>query len=188
MQWDPAEGRVRIPPFTNPGEPWYKCEHPDRYDLSSIPQEREHRDIKFHSAWAIQFANRQFIGPAITGCLMCASLFVDAQGLEGIGKKNAFLGFRGLSAYTGFYSTDLNDPRLTPWTWGLSARLNLSIYDPRIPFSMTFSEKQRTSDNLSTSTAKPALQMVQSTSRLLKHELFPELTMSGQRFFGAGGN
>ncbi|MBK6370289.1 MAG: hypothetical protein IPF64_10815 [Flavobacteriales bacterium] len=55
----------------------------------------------------------------IIGCLMCASLFVDAQDLEGIGKKNAFSVSGGLSAYTGFYSTDLNDPRLTPWTWGL---------------------------------------------------------------------
>jgi hypothetical protein len=134
----------------------------------------------------IQFANRQFIGPAITGCLMCASLFVDAQDLEGIGKKNAFSVSGGLSAYTGFYSTDLNDPRLTPWTWGLSARLNLSIYDLQIPFSMTFSEKQR-------DFRQPFNQYGLSPRyKWFKAHLgyrsmnFSELTMSGQRFFGAG--
>ncbi len=51
MQWDLAEGRVRIPPFTNPGEPWYNANTPIGMTFSLIPQVREHRDIKFHSAW-----------------------------------------------------------------------------------------------------------------------------------------
>ncbi|HRH68033.1 MAG TPA: hypothetical protein PLB89_00865 [Flavobacteriales bacterium] len=109
-----------------------------------------------------------------------------AQDLEQVGKKDPVTVSGGLSANTGFYSTDLNDPRATPWTWGASARLNFSIYDVQVPFSMTFSEKQR-------DFRQPFNQYGLSPRyKWFKAHIgyrsmhFSDLTMSGQRFLGGG--
>jgi len=59
---------------------------------------------------------------------VCVS--AHGQDIAQIGKDKPFKMSGGLSAYTGFYSTDLSDPRQVPLTGGVQGNLNLSIYDP----------------------------------------------------------
>ncbi len=134
----------------------------------------------------IQFANRQFIGPAITGCLMCASLFVDAQDLAQVGKEGGFQVSGGLNAYSAFYTTDLGEPRQVPLTWGLTARLEFRIYDLQIPFSLTISERQRSfRQPFNQYGVSPRYKWVRAHIGYRTMHL-SDLTMSGQNFLGAG--
>jgi len=121
--------------------------------------------------------------------LICASMCgptLVAQDLGGIGKQKPFDISGGISAFGSMYTTDLSDPRLAPFSWGLSGRLNLSIYDMQVPLSFIFSEKER-------SFRQPFNQFGLSprykwaTAHIGHRSMaFSELTMSGQRFFGGG--
>ncbi|MBK7944945.1 MAG: hypothetical protein IPJ85_06385 [Flavobacteriales bacterium] len=109
-----------------------------------------------------------------------------AQDIERIGKKDGLSLTGGLSAFGAGYTTDLNDPRMAPFTWGLSGRLNLSIYDLQIPFSFTFSEKEREfRQPFNQYGLSPRYKW--ATAHIGHRSMhFSELTMSGQRFFGGG--
>lgn len=109
-----------------------------------------------------------------------------AQDLQQVGKKGGISLTGGLSAFGAAYTTDLDDPRMSPFTWGINGRLNLSIYDLQIPFSFIVSEKER-------EFRQPFNQFGLSprykwaTAHIGHRSMhLSELTMSGQRFYGAG--
>jgi hypothetical protein len=129
--------------------------------------------------------------PALRSAILTASAVLMgapgmAQDLERIGTKDPISLTGGLSAFGAAYTTDLGDPRMAPFSWGISGRLNLSIYDLQIPFSFVFSEKER-------DFRQPFNQFGLSprykwaTAHIGHRSMhFSELTMSGQRFFGGG--
>lgn len=122
--------------------------------------------------------------------LLCGTVaavpFAQGQDLEQVGKKGGVSLTGGLSAYTALYTTDLNDERFAPFSWGINARMNLSIYGLQLPFSFVFSEKER-------DFRQPFNQFGISprykwfTAHIGHRTMqFSELTMSGQRFLGGG--
>ncbi len=122
---------------------------------------------------------------AALALLVCTG--VHAQDLGQIGKqKQPFTVSGGLNAFGAMYTTDLDDPRMTPFTWGINGRMNISIYDLQIPLSFIISEKER-------EFRQPFNQYGMSprykwaTAHIGHRTMhFSELTMSGQRFFGGG--
>jgi hypothetical protein len=109
-----------------------------------------------------------------------------AQDLERIGKKDPVSLSGGLSAFGAAYTTDLADPRMAPFTWGINGRMNLSLYDLQIPFSFTFSEKERAfRQPFNQYGLSPRYKW--ATAHIGHRSMhFSELTMSGQRFLGGG--
>ena len=123
---------------------------------------------------------------AIPACVLLVSCTARAQNLEGIGKKDPFSITGGLNAYTAIYTTDLEDPRMIPLTWGVSGRMNLSIYELQLPFSFIISEKERDfRQPFNQYGVSPRYKW--ATAHIGHRSMnFSELTMSGQRFFGGG--
>lgn len=109
-----------------------------------------------------------------------------AQDLQQVGRKGGVSLTGGLNAFGAAYTTDLDDPRMSPFTWGVSGRLNLSIYDLQLPVSFVFSEKEREfRQPFNQFGASPRYKW--ATAHLGHRSMhFSELTMSGQRFFGGG--
>jgi hypothetical protein len=109
-----------------------------------------------------------------------------AQDLERIGKKDPVSLTGGLSAFGAAYTTDLGDPRMAPFTWGISGRMNLSVYELQIPFSFTFSEKEREfRQPFNQYGLSPRYKW--ATAHIGHRSMhFSELTMTGQRFLGGG--
>lgn len=91
------------------------------------------------------------------------------------------------SAYAGAYSTGLDRPQQVPLTWGVTARLNLSLYGLQIPFSVTFSERERSfRQPFNQYGASPRYKWVRlHLGYRTMH--FSQLTMTGQNFLGGGG-
>jgi len=118
--------------------------------------------------------------------LVSACGAVRAQDLEQVGKKDAFQVSGGLNAYTSFYTTDLGEPRQVPLTWGLTARLEFTIYDLQIPFSLTVSERERDfRQPFNQYGVSPRYKWVRAHLGY-RNMHFSELTMSGQNFLGGG--
>ncbi|HQV75914.1 MAG TPA: hypothetical protein PLE78_10515 [Flavobacteriales bacterium] len=134
----------------------------------------------------IHLSNRQLVGSAISGCFLLASLSGQAQDLGEVGKKGGFQMGGGLSAYAGAYSTGLDRPQQVPLTWGVTARLNLSLYGLQIPFSVTFSERERSfRQPFNQYGASPRYKWVRlHLGYRTMH--FSQLTMTGQNFLGGG--
>ncbi len=109
-----------------------------------------------------------------------------AQDLEQVGKKGGVGLTGGLSAFGAAYTTDLNDARMAPFTWGLNGRLNLSIYELQVPFSFVFSEKERDfRQPFNQFGVSPRYKW--ATAHIGHRTMhLSELTMSGQRFLGGG--
>lgn len=125
-------------------------------------------------------------GVAIALVLCMGSSTTRGQDLEQVGKKDGFKLTGGLSAYTGFYSSDLDDPRMSPLTWGLSARVNVSIYDLQIPFTLVLSERERDfRQPFNQYGVSPRYKWVRLHLGYRTMQ-FSDLTLGGQRFFGAG--
>ncbi|MBK8498309.1 MAG: hypothetical protein IPL52_05715 [Flavobacteriales bacterium] len=129
--------------------------------------------------------------PGIRTALICACAAlvggeVVAQDLQQVGKKGGVNLTGGLSAFGAMYTTDLDDPRLSPYSWGLSGRLNLSIYELQLPFSFVFSEKERDfRQPFNQFGISPRYKW--ATAHIGHRSMhFSELTMNGQRFFGGG--
>ena len=119
-------------------------------------------------------------------CQALVSARSFCQDLERIGKKDPVSLTGGLSSYAAIYTTDLDDPRMAPITWGISGRLNFSIYDLQVPFSFIISEKERDfRQPFNQYGVSPRYKW--ATAHIGHRSMhFSELTMSGQRFFGVG--
>jgi hypothetical protein len=126
--------------------------------------------------------------PRSISLLLAMSLMgsLTAQDLEQVGHKGGVSLTGGLSAFGALYTTDLGDPRMAPFSWGLSGRLNLSIYDVQLPFSFIFSEKERDfRQPFNQFGVSPRYKWI--TAHIGHRTMqMSELTMSGQRFLGGG--
>jgi hypothetical protein len=122
----------------------------------------------------------------LIACAALAHATSMAQDLEQIGRKGGVSLTGGLSAFGAAYTTDLGDPRLAPFSWGISGRMNLSLYELQIPFSFVFSEKERDfRQPFNQYGLSPRYKW--ATAHIGHRSMhFSELTMSGQRFFGGG--
>ncbi len=120
----------------------------------------------------------------LAACLLAG--FVKGQDLGRIGQKDPFSVTGGLNAFGAAYTTDLGDPRMAPFTWGISGRMSLNIYDLQIPFSFVFSEKEREfRQPFNQYGLSPRYKWI--TAHIGHRTMqFSELTMSSQRFFGGG--
>ena len=110
----------------------------------------------------------------------------NAQDLEQIGKKDPFTIRGGFGGSLTAYGTDLTDPRQVPFTWSINGRMEIGIYGLQLPFSFVISEKERDfRQPFNQYGISPRYKWVKAH---LGHRTmhFSELTMSGQRFFGAG--
>ncbi len=119
-------------------------------------------------------------------CLILYGGLGQAQDLQQIGRKDPVSLSGGLSTYAGVYASDLDDPRMVPFTWGFTGRVTLSIYDLQLPFSFIISEKERDfRQPFNQYGVSPRYKW--ATAHIGHRSMhFSELTMSGQRFFGGG--
>lgn len=126
------------------------------------------------------------VATLILGLLLLTGDLMHAQDLQQLGRKGGVNLTGGLSAFGAAYTSDLDDPRMAPYTWGISARLNLAIYDLQIPFSFVFSEKEREfRQPFNQYGLSPRYKW--ATAHIGHRSMhFSELTMTGQRFFGGG--
>ncbi|MFN3875640.1 MAG: hypothetical protein ACK4L7_06980, partial [Flavobacteriales bacterium] len=122
----------------------------------------------------------------LVACAALAHASSMAQDLERVGTKGGVSLTGGLSAFGAVYTTDLDAPRLAPFSWGTSGRLNLSLYELQIPLSFVFSEKERDfRQPFNQYGLSPRYKW--ATAHIGHRTMhFSELTMSGQRFLGGG--
>lgn len=118
--------------------------------------------------------------------LSAAVSMLRAQDIGQVGRKGGVSLTGGLSGFGAIYTSDLGDPRMAPFTWGLNGRVNLSIYELQLPFSFVFSEKERDfRQPFNQFGVSPRYKWI--TAHIGHRTMhLSELTMSGQRFFGAG--
>jgi len=108
------------------------------------------------------------------------------QDISQVGRKGGVSLTGGMSGFGALYTSDLGDPRMAPITWGLNGRINLSIYELQLPFSFVFSEKERDfRQPFNQFGVSPRYKWI--TAHIGHRSMhLSDLTMSGQRFFGAG--
>lgn len=128
--------------------------------------------------------------PPLRPLVLCAALpccgWLSAQDLGQVGKQKPFTLSGGMNAYGALYTTDLNNPRMSPFTWGVNGRMTIGIYDLQIPLSFIFSEKEREfRQPFNQYGISPRYKW--ATAHIGHRSMhFSELTMSGQRFLGGG--
>lgn len=124
--------------------------------------------------------------PLLFLCVALVSGTLHAQDLGQIGKQKPFTVSGGLNAFGAVYTTDSDDPRMSPFTWGVNGRMTIGIYDLQVPLSFIFSEKERGfRQPFNQYGISPRYKW--ATAHIGHRSMhFSELTMSGQRFFGGG--
>jgi len=118
-------------------------------------------------------------------CLIC-SAFLQAQDLEGIGKKKPFEISGNISAFADGYFVNGIEPRSTPFNWRLNGSPTITVYGISLPFYFNVGSQGRSfTQPFNQYGVSPKYKWV--TAHLGWRNLtYSQYTLSGISFFGAG--